>query len=91
MQGYPELGFALAPDFHGRGMATEAAQSILAWADDHLAVPQMVCLINPQNAASLRVVEKCGYAVFEHGAYAEQPALFLSRQRSPEEATKPTL
>ena len=78
----PELGFALASAFHGKGVATEAARAVLAWADTNLPVRTTVCLINPANAASLRVVEKCGYAVFEESAYGEQPALFLSRQAS---------
>ena len=78
----PELGFALASAFHGKGIATEAAGGILSWADENLAVRTTVCLINPANAASLRVVEKCGYAVFEEGTYGEQPALFLSRRAS---------
>jgi RimJ/RimL family protein N-acetyltransferase len=75
----PELGFALASAFHGKGIATEAAHAVLAWADANLPVRTTVCLINPANAASLRVVEKCGYTVFEESTYAEQPALFLAR------------
>ena len=74
----PELGFALAPAFHGKGYATEAVTAALAWADAHLP-GATVCMVNPQNAASLRVVEKCGYAVFERGRYNEQTVLFLSR------------
>jgi RimJ/RimL family protein N-acetyltransferase len=80
MKGSPELGFALVPRFHGRGYATECAQAALAWADAHLPVPRTVCLIDPQNAASLRVVAKCGYEVFERGTYSGRPALFLARR-----------
>lgn len=81
MRGFPEIGFALASHFHGKGYATEAVQAILAWADVELPVPKTVCLINPQNAASLHVVQKCGYEIFEQGIYNGQPALFLSRDR----------
>jgi RimJ/RimL family protein N-acetyltransferase len=80
LQGKPELGFALASPFHGKGYATEAMRAALAWADARLPYPGTVCMINPANAASLRVVEKCGYAVFEEGTYNDQPTLYLERK-----------
>jgi RimJ/RimL family protein N-acetyltransferase len=79
MKGKPELGFALATRFHGKGYATEAVRAALAWADAHLPSETTVCLVTPENAASLRVVGKCGYEVFEQGYYNERPVLFLSR------------
>jgi RimJ/RimL family protein N-acetyltransferase len=81
MRGRPELGFALAARFHGKGYAMECAKAVLAWADAHLAHDRTVCLIHPQNAASLRIVEKCGYETFERGTYNGQHALFLARAR----------
>lgn len=79
MKGHPELGFAIAARFHGKGYATESARAVLGWADAHLPSSRTVCLIDPQNVASLRVVEKCGYEVFERGVYGGRPALFLAR------------
>lgn len=79
MKGCPELGFALASRFHGKGYATEGAEAVAAWADASLAVPRTVCLIDPRNSASLRVVEKCGYQVFERGVHGGRPAMFLQR------------
>lgn len=79
MKGKPELGFALASRFHGKGYATEAVRAVLAWGDAHLPSPSSVCMVNPQNLASLHVVRKCGYEVFDQGVYNEQPVLFLSR------------
>lgn len=79
MKDKPELGFALASRFHGKGYATEAVQAALAWADDHLPYPNSVCLVSPQNLASLRILKRCGYDVFEQSVYNQQPVLFLSR------------
>jgi len=79
MRGSPELGFALTPRFHGRGYATESAKAVVAWGDEHLNQPRTVCLIDPQNVASRRVVEKCGYEPFEHGTYGGRSVLFLVR------------
>jgi RimJ/RimL family protein N-acetyltransferase len=79
MRGSPELGFALTPRFHGRGYATESAKAVVAWGDEHLNQPRTVCLIDPQNVASRRVVEKCGYEPFAHGTYGGRSVLFLVR------------
>lgn len=79
MRGKPELGFALVSEFHGKGYATESVLAALSWADAHLPYPNTVCMISPQNEASLKVAKKCGYAPFERGIYHEQPVLFLAR------------
>lgn len=78
--GTPELGFALASQFHRRGYATEAVAAVLAWADRHLAFPNTACLIDAQNRVSLRIAQKFGYTVLEEGAVNGQPVLFLSRE-----------
>jgi RimJ/RimL family protein N-acetyltransferase len=79
MRGSPELGFALAPQFHGKGYATEAVRAVIVWGDAHLPYQRSVCLVDPGNLASLRVLEKCGYGVFEESTYNGQQVLFLSR------------
>jgi len=79
MSDVPEIGFALASKFHGRGIATEAARAALSWSDRHFASPRTVCLIHPLNVASQKVVEKCGYTVFARGDFNNRPLLFLER------------
>lgn len=86
IKGKPELGFALASRFHGKGYATEAVRAALSWADAHLPDRKTVCMVNPQNLASLRVVENCGYEISEESLYHDQPVLLLSRER---ELTRP--
>jgi RimJ/RimL family protein N-acetyltransferase len=81
MRGVPELGFALAPDARGKGYASEAVHAALAWGDEHLASDRTVCLIDEDNAASIRVVQKAGYAIFERAVFNNQPTLYLERMR----------
>jgi len=62
-----ELGYVLARERWGRGLAREAAQSWLDWADAHLPgadspVGSLVVEVEPQNAASLRLAEGLGFA-----------------------------
>jgi len=79
MKNSPEIGFALAPAHHGKGYATESVQAILAWGDAHLPSRRSVCMINPQNTASLQVAAKAGYEIFEQTTFNGAPIVFLAR------------
>src|SRR5262249_50280982 len=56
-----ETGWVLAPWAHGRGYATEGLRAVLAWSDAKLGPRPTACIIEPENLASVRVAEKCGY------------------------------
>ncbi len=77
--GAPEIGWVLAPWAHGVGFATEAVGAAVAWGDGHFGAPPTVCMIDPDNAASIRVAEKCGYREFARTAYKGQPAILFRR------------
>jgi RimJ/RimL family protein N-acetyltransferase len=61
-EGWPgfELGWMLCQSFRGRGYATEGARAALAFAFTRLEQPQVISLIHPDNAASIRVAERLG-------------------------------
>jgi RimJ/RimL family protein N-acetyltransferase len=59
--GTPEIGWGLLPRFQGQGMAREAVQAALAWGDAHVESDGVVCMIHPDNAASLRVAQAAGF------------------------------
>jgi RimJ/RimL family protein N-acetyltransferase len=80
IHGVPELGWVLAPSAHGKGYATEALLSAVAWGDLHLGVARTACLIGPENAASLRVSEKCGYQEFKRTTYMGKPQILFTRE-----------
>jgi RimJ/RimL family protein N-acetyltransferase len=79
--GAPEAGWVLAPWSHGKGYATEAMTAVLAWADAAPLGARTVCLINPDNAASLRVAAKCGYHTCVRTNYKSSDVLVLERTR----------
>lgn len=81
LEGAPEAGWVLAPWAHGRGFATEAVRAALTWADAHLSAPRTVCIIAPENAASIHVAGKCGYRQFAEGTYKGEPTLLFERPR----------
>jgi RimJ/RimL family protein N-acetyltransferase len=56
----PEVHWALFPNHHGRGFATEAARRVLHHARVELGFTRLVSCIEPANAASVRVVLRLG-------------------------------
>lgn len=81
LQLLPEIGWILAPGARGRGVATEAAMAAVTWADTHLPEPRTVCLIDPDNAASMVVAAKCGYHDAGSAEYRAKSVVILSRAR----------
>ncbi len=61
IKGEPELGYAFAAIAHGKGYATEAAIAAVKWGDENFGSMRMSCIVDPQNVASVRVAEKCGF------------------------------
>ena len=61
IEGTPEAGWALGSAGSGKGYATEALQGALRWVDGNLSANTLCCIIDPANAASVRVAEKCGF------------------------------
>src|SRR5436309_6938034 len=61
-EGWPgfELGWTLRRSFWGRGYATEGAQAALGYAFARLDRPQVISLIHPENAPSIRVAQRLG-------------------------------
>lgn len=77
--GAPEIGWALATRAHGVGYATEAVGGAIAWAERVWPGKRTVCMIDPDNVASLRVASKCGYREYARTRYAGTPTILLER------------
>src|SRR5213592_3324571 len=61
-EGWPgfELGWMLRKRYWGQGFATEGARAALRFAFTRLEQPEVISLIMPENAASIRVAERLG-------------------------------
>ncbi len=64
-----ELLYRLASSAWGRGLATEAARAALDHGFDTLGLDEIVAVIAPDNAASLQVAARLGFARGELGEY----------------------
>ena len=75
-----EGGWVIAPGAQGKGYATEAVAAALAWVDARFRWTRTACVIEPDNAASIRVAEKCGYREAGRAHYKESDLLVFYRE-----------
>jgi RimJ/RimL family protein N-acetyltransferase len=76
----PEAGWVFALEAQGKGYATEAVGAALAWGETRFGNAHSFCIIDPDNAPSLRVAEKCGYAESARVTYKDHPVILLVRE-----------
>jgi len=55
-----EIGWRLAAEHWGRGLATEGARAALVWGFESLGLPEIVAYAVPANFRSIRVMQKIG-------------------------------
>jgi RimJ/RimL family protein N-acetyltransferase len=56
-----EIGFHLRPSFHGRGLASEAARAVIAYAFEELHVEALFAGHHPENATSAALLARLGF------------------------------
>lgn len=59
--GTVEVGYSLLEEYQGKGYATEAVRSLLAWAFGHPQVGRVIAETYPDLRPSIRVLEKNGF------------------------------
>lgn len=61
--GIAEIGYGISEEYRNNGYATEAVKAVLEWAFSHPKVTAVEAETDPDNTASKRVLEKCGFAL----------------------------
>jgi RimJ/RimL family protein N-acetyltransferase len=79
LAGMLEFGWVLAAHSHGKGYASEAVAAATAWGEQHFGALRSVCIIAPENLASIRVAEKAGFTLWQETTYHDAPTLVFSR------------
>lgn len=72
--GAVEIGYGILPEHMGNGYATEAVGAAVKWALRQTGVLCVEAETGPDNRASQRVLEKCGFV--SNGAYGEEGPRF---------------
>lgn len=74
-----EVAYMIAKRYWGQGLGTEAAQAILDYGFNNLGLSRLICLIDQENQASIRVAEKIGMSFEKEGEDEKGPFLLYSR------------
>ncbi|MDO9609531.1 MAG: GNAT family N-acetyltransferase [Brevundimonas sp.] len=77
----PELGWGVAPAFQGKGYAAEALGAALAWVDESLKAARTVCMIAPENLASLKLAARVGFRPYAVATYKDHSVQLFERPR----------
>lgn len=85
-----EVAYLLSKAFWGKGLATEAARAIASYGFEHLGLPRLICLIDPDNGASIKVAEKIGMTFEKRIEEESAPFLLYSVTRYLDPAAAPT-
>lgn len=57
---FPDIGFALLPNYEGKGYAFEMAKAMLVYAKETLMLPDILAITLPSNKSSIKLLEKIG-------------------------------
>ncbi len=83
-----EVAYLISKAYWGQGLGTEAAQAILDYGFEKLNLPRLICLIDKENLASIKVAEKIGMTFEKEGKDEIGPFLLYSRNKPPILKTK---
>jgi len=76
-----EVAYLLDRKFWGQGLATEAAQALVQYGFEHLQLSRLVCLIDRENEASIRVATKIGMTFEKQGKDEKGPFLLYAMNK----------
>lgn len=82
--GWPglEVGWKLARHAWGRGYATEAGRAAIEWAWQALDAQELISIIQPDNAASIRVAQRLGMTRLRESTVKGQHVVIFGIERS---------
>ncbi|MCA1444018.1 GNAT family N-acetyltransferase [Ensifer sp. IC4062] len=66
-----QIGYTIARQYWGQGYATEAVRGLIEYAFGNFPIHRITASVDPRNAASLRVLEKCGFVKEAHFRQSE--------------------
>ncbi|WP_051377566.1 GNAT family N-acetyltransferase [Paraburkholderia dilworthii] len=78
-----EIGWMFAKNSQGLRYATEAATAALKWLEADSHCKETVCIIAPDNLASLALAKKLSYQIKDELTYRGKPMLILRREVAP--------
>lgn len=72
--GQAEIGYMLLPPYWGRQYATEMVTHFVAYARKVEGIGELIAVVDPENAASIRVLKKCNFYLLKSDLIDNLPA-----------------
>jgi RimJ/RimL family protein N-acetyltransferase len=89
--GEPEMGWIFDRAVHGQGIAFEACEAALRWAEEAIGASSYPAIIDLENIPSMKLAERLGFVRQPDGIYREAPIAFYRRPgRLPAAAAAPS-
>ena len=79
--GSAEIGYGILAEYQGRGYASEAVDAAVEWALSQPGITRVEAETDPDNCASQRVLEKCGFK--PSGETGEEGPRFVKQKAGP--------
>jgi RimJ/RimL family protein N-acetyltransferase len=76
-----EVTYMLAEKFWGQGLGTEAAQALIQYGFEELKLPRLICCIDAENLASIKVAENLGMIFEKEVDTGEGPELLFAKDK----------
>jgi ribosomal-protein-alanine N-acetyltransferase len=76
-----ELAYRLRRDRWGRGYASEAGRTTVAYAFDSLGLDRLIAAVERENTPSIHVLEKCGFSYVEERTLGGKDALVYEQHK----------
>ena len=76
-----EVAFSLSKNYWGQGFATEAACDIVRYGFENLKLSRLICLIDQENQASIKVATKIGMTFEKKGKDEVESFLLYSMSK----------
>lgn len=70
-----DIGYALLPAFEGRGLAVEAAQAVMEYAEEKLQMKTLFAIVTPKNNRSIALLEKLEFTLEKEIIEGGEPLL----------------
>ena len=61
-----EVGYMILPEYHGKGITTEAVRCVVDYGFNTMQLHSIEGVIDPENVASEKVLQKCGFVKEAH-------------------------
>jgi RimJ/RimL family protein N-acetyltransferase len=75
----PEMGWIMASETHGQGLAHEACRAVIDWAEASLSPTPLWAIIAPANEPSIKLADRLGFNPVHETPYHGEPTLVLRR------------